>query len=322
MAIMGGKVGIGTFSPNSTLTVAGNITPSANDTYSLGGPELWWKDLYVGSNSLYIGGIPLHEEEGVLKWGGKDISGLPEQTQEKATGGDFVLPEGIETIDANEICLNGDCRSFWPEGSGGQEGRIEATEICLNGECHTEWPELEEREPIFDLTGGFIGTTLGRFLLMGQTGYSLSLGADGIMDMIFVSEEGRVGIGTSMPSARLDVNGSINATGTICDGEGNCLDSVSLEITPCIEDGDWAVEGEDMHSGVEGNVGIGTDEPSAKLHVNDTMKLEPRDEPPECSELGMLYVDRSGALCFCDGSVWSVAAGSGTCGQAEEGPAG
>jgi hypothetical protein len=33
-------------------------------------------------------------------------------------------------------------------------------------------------------------------------------------------------------------------------------------------DGDWTISGNDMHSAVSGNVGIGTSSPSGKLHVN------------------------------------------------------
>ncbi len=64
-----------------------------------------------------------------------------------------------------------------------------------------------------------------------------------------------------------------------------------------------------------GNVGIGTTSPGAKLHVDDVMKLQPRSSAPSCTagDTGLLYVDDSGALCFCDGSSWSPAAGGGTC---------
>lgn len=40
------------------------IVPGANLTYSLGSPTHWWKDLYVGTNTIYIGGIPLSIDTG------------------------------------------------------------------------------------------------------------------------------------------------------------------------------------------------------------------------------------------------------------------
>ncbi len=352
LAPYGGKVGIGTTEPNTTLTVAGNITPSLNDTYSLGEPGLWWKDLYVGSNSLYIGGVPLREEKGVLKWGETPVAdkeGAPVTTQETgATGKVMAVPDNFESLSATEICLNGDCRDIWPsleekngtDTGGGTEmpKSIELEEICLNGECITEWPSPGESKVPGDGTGGWaetenetttglgvrvdsgdlgvlngwIGTMLERFLVIGNLGYPLSLGADGVMDMIYISTSGDVGIGTSEPSAKLEVNGSIKARGTICDGEDNCIEDSNGTLV--VGDDDWIVEGNDSYSSVSGNVGIGTEEPEAKLHINDTVKIEPREEAPACDENGMLYVDSSGALCYCDGSEWSVVSGNGECG--------
>ena len=37
----------------------GNIIPSANVTYSLGDSTHWWKELWISSNTIYIGGKPL-----------------------------------------------------------------------------------------------------------------------------------------------------------------------------------------------------------------------------------------------------------------------
>ncbi|VAX35507.1 hypothetical protein MNBD_UNCLBAC01-875 [hydrothermal vent metagenome] len=68
-----------------------------------------------------------------------------------------------------------------------------------------------------------------------------------------------------------------------------------------------------------GNVGIGTIEPKQKLHINAVMQLEPLDSSsaPTCDENGILYVSSSGtgALCYCNGTSWNVAAsdGGGSC---------
>ena len=40
-------------------SVTGNIVPSANLQYSLGSSTLWWKDLYVGRNTIFLAGVPL-----------------------------------------------------------------------------------------------------------------------------------------------------------------------------------------------------------------------------------------------------------------------
>jgi hypothetical protein len=37
----------------------GNIIPTTNAVFTLGNTTHWWKELYVGSNTIYIGGVPL-----------------------------------------------------------------------------------------------------------------------------------------------------------------------------------------------------------------------------------------------------------------------
>ena len=69
----------------------------------------------------------------------------------------------------------------------------------------------------------------------------------------------------------------------------------------------------------DGKVGIGftqADTPQAALHVRSAMMLDPLTNPPACNtsdEDGTLYVDDSGALCFCFGGSWHTAAGTGSC---------
>ena len=41
--------------------------------------------------------------------------------------------------------------------------------------------------------------------------------------------------------------------------------------------------------GDSGNVGIGTNSPTTKLHVNDVMRLEPRNTEPSNAEIGDMY---------------------------------
>jgi len=55
----------------------------------------------------------------------------------------------------------------------------------------------------------------------------------------------------------------------------------------------------------EGNVGIGILGPQRKLHVNDVMRLEPRDTEPAVPSAGDLYFDSTSNKLRCyDGSTW------------------
>ena len=54
-----------TGSPTSAaITVLGNLIPTANVTYTLGNATNYWKSLYVGGNTIYLGGLQLQSAAG------------------------------------------------------------------------------------------------------------------------------------------------------------------------------------------------------------------------------------------------------------------
>ncbi|MEJ6776495.1 MAG: hypothetical protein QNK85_04135 [Crocinitomicaceae bacterium] len=56
-----------------------------------------------------------------------------------------------------------------------------------------------------------------------------------------------------------------------------------------------------------GNVGIGTDSPARKLHINDVMRLEPRATAPANPSKGDMYMDdTTNKLMVYDGSTWQA----------------
>ncbi|OQX70900.1 hypothetical protein B6D52_03155 [Candidatus Parcubacteria bacterium 4484_255] len=83
---------------------------------------------------------------------------------------------------------------------------------------------------------------------------------------------GKVGIGTDSPSKEFDVAGTIS-------GEEYCINGVDcITSWPSAGAGNWAQSGNDIYYN-QGNVGIGTSEPAAKLHIYDigdyaTIKLQ------------------------------------------------
>lgn len=85
---------------------------------------------------------------------------------------------------------------------------------------------------------------------------------------------GNVGLGSSTPTEKLDVNGSIKmvdgnqAAGYIpvsdANGKMTWTDPTTISTAA---DSDWIISGNHLHSGVSGNVGIGTTAPEDKLHL-------------------------------------------------------
>lgn len=55
------------------VAVEGNLVPGTDMAYSLGSPTKQWKDLYVSTNTIYIGGTPITVEAGELKVDGVSL---------------------------------------------------------------------------------------------------------------------------------------------------------------------------------------------------------------------------------------------------------
>jgi len=98
--------------------------------------------------------------------------------------------------------------------------------------------------------------------IKAEYGYGVKIGTYSVGDAICLQEiSGNVGIGNTNPTEKLDVSGTVKATAFIGDGSG--LTGVSG--TP---DNDWIIAGDNMYSGVSGNIGIGTTNPIFKLEVD------------------------------------------------------
>jgi len=57
-----------TVTTTGDMTIGGNVVPSANVTYNLGSPTMWWNDLYLSGGTIFLGGLEIKDEAGEIKF--------------------------------------------------------------------------------------------------------------------------------------------------------------------------------------------------------------------------------------------------------------
>ncbi len=110
---------------------------------------------------------------------------------------------------------------------------------------------------------------------------------------------------------------NISNEGTITNGYGLFIDyfstagaitnSYGLYISDAFNKGiadNFAIySASNADSYVEGNIGVGTNNPQQKVHISGAMRLQPQASAP-AGDLGDLYVNTDGKLYFHDGTSW------------------
>ncbi len=101
------------------------------------------------------------------------------------------------------------------------------------------------------------------------------------MTRLHIQNAGNVGIGTTNPVSQLDVAGTAQMTGFrmptgAVDGyilTSNPSGLASWQAPTAVPDGDWTISGNNIFSAVNGNVGIGTNNPTSKLQVDGNVDI-------------------------------------------------
>ena len=191
-----------------------------------------------------------------------------------------------------------------------KDGETTVSSLCLSGECKSNWDWTISDINMYSRVSGNIGigteSPVGKVHIWSGTQDHIVL--DGtVWDRIrFINSDlriananndimtitqltGNVGVRNTSPFYTLDVTGDVNASNSLCIN-GDCKfdwDEVGGE------DEDWTIFGDNMYSGVTGNVGIGTTSPAEKLHLFGSTNDGSEDLILENYNPGVEFKDRS-----------------------------
>jgi len=145
---------------------AGNIIPAANVTYSLGNSTMYWSNLWVANNTIYIGGVPLGmTATGVLTVNGDTVLSNDSNTSISTTGNitaDYFFGNGsqltgmygnanvvanLAALASNPISTTGNVTAGYVLGNGSQLTDVNAVTVDItntNGLTTVYYPTFVE----------------------------------------------------------------------------------------------------------------------------------------------------------------------------------
>ncbi len=251
-----GNVGIGTTSPSEKLDVSGR-TKTANFQMTNGATNGYVLQSDANGNASWVSASSSVVVAGAgLSYNGNILNSVWEIAGTNIYSGNGAGHVGVGTstpgskmevvsADGNSLTVsstNTDATSFYIKNS-----TIGSSRIKWTGPDNSEGPQ----KLLFINPGNDVTMTLDQF-------------------------QNRVGIGTTSPAAKLDVNGTIRTTnlqmtngasnGYILqsDGAGNASWVAPSSLSTSV----WTASGNDIYKNNSGNVGIGTSSPSSLLHVS------------------------------------------------------
>jgi len=247
------NVGIYVQPKTGDVSVTGNIYPSACNVYDLGSAGRRWKDLYLSGNTIDLGGTKIS----------RDANG----------GGIRLASETGETVDSRVKNLFAD-------------GTITASNLNIVGDYVTMRTTTSNTEMMVIENAG-----TGPALKVTQTGVNsiAEFYDDGGVLALKIADGGNVGIGISNPFSKLHLEGNMQATELVIAGTqfvGPTYLGATKPTYSFAGDTNTGMyrPGTDtlglVTNGIEqvsvlanGNVGIGTTNPVAKLHILGTLKV-------------------------------------------------
>jgi hypothetical protein len=281
------NVGIGTTTPSSLLTVAGMITTIGSGTGLMlngGGGQT---NIALSNNRNAIVQLGLAYNNGEFS---SDAQSNDLIVRNMATNGKILLQNNNN---ASALCVNSNNNVGIGTGTPlyrlDVSGNTRLNNAAIGDAGHgPTWAAFAHSNSF--TTGGYalLQNNTGSTLLNCATGQSINFRINNV-DQGFWNATG-LGVGTTSPGYRLDVNGDINFTGSLR-SNGNIVTFGGGGGSS-----QWTSSGANVSVGSGSNVGIRTTSPSYALDVNGTSKLGQVYNFNEDSPIGGTSTNRRFAL--------------------------